>query len=128
MKTWDECHEAGMSADQAAEALGFGVAAARKWARTRGVKWRKLTDQEFADRIRVGMGLSRKPVKPRQVNTIGTLRDDSRAMPPEQNRSGGDFWMKNIKTGERLQKRSAQAIYLHAQILGWTEWEWGTVK
>jgi hypothetical protein len=37
------------------------------------------------------------------------------------------FWMKNSKTGERLQKASLRGCYIAAQILGWTDWESGEV-
>lgn len=128
MTTWEECHKAGMSAIDAARTLGKSHNAANKWAKNNRVKWRPLTREEFAERIRRGMAKSRKPVKPRQVNTLGTPRVDSLAMPPAQDRIGGNFWMENSKTGQRILRRSLGAIYHTAMIMGWTDWEWGEVK
>lgn len=121
METWSACHTAGMTAYEAAKAMGKSHVSAYKWAKKAGVKWRSLSSEEHADRIRAGMG------KPKAVpcNTMGAKRDDRKAVPPTQERTGGRFWIVNNKTGERVHKASATGIYNHATIMGWTDWDWG---
>lgn len=121
MDTWEECHAAGMTAIDAAKAMGKSHVAAHKWSKRTGLAWNRLSPAEHAERVRRGMG----KLRPIQCNSLGAKRDDSRAMPPAQQRNGGRFWMVNNKTGERVQKASSGGIYLHAMLMGWTDWDWG---
>lgn len=134
MTTWEECHAAGMTASEAAKALGKAARSAYHWATKRGLQWATLSPEEHAQLIRQGMQTSPKMTGRKQairpqpgVNGMGERRNPAKALPPEQERHGGAFWMVNSKTGERVTKATSTGIYREAQLRGWVDWEWGPV-
>lgn len=126
MKAWEDCHAAGMTAADAAAAMGKSDVAAHKWAKGKGLKWSKLTRAQMAGRILAGRLKARKERgAQRTQNGLGDWRNPALILEPEQERQGGAFWMVNNKTGERVSKSSATMVYRHAQLQGWTDWDWG---
>lgn len=121
-----------MTARAAAEARGMSQKSAYKWSSKLGIKWPEISREERSALTKEGLQKAGRPVRApapkRRVNGFGEKRDDALALPPEQERQGGTFWMVNNKTGERVLKHSATMIYRHAQIEGWTDWDWGKVE
>lgn len=123
--TWEECQAAGMSAQEAANAMGKSSASAYKWAIKTGKKWKAVDPAEKARRMREGIARSAGRAPKSRFNGMGEKRNDARALPPDQERTGGRFWATNNKTGETFRASSTTRIYRIVMLQGWVDWDWG---
>jgi hypothetical protein len=116
MIDWMPLLKAGHTAIEAAQMMGTSRQAPHMWARAmaaQGVKvqWPGRQKRKYA-RI--------APV----ISAPCYHAPEAVIQPGVTDRLGGRIVLRNNKTGEVVRKASVQSAYLHANIAGWTDYDW----